>query len=109
MDVMYAVPAAAPPSAPVHRRNGRVCVNFRAALRRQGAQRFPVQLVDLSAHGFCSEVDDPLPVGATLWLTLPGLTPLIARVAWVRDFRIGAEFEVPLHPSVLQTVVARAG
>lgn len=93
---------------PPPRRQGRVAVDFPVSLRRQGAQRFSVRLIDLSVHGFCTEVDNPVPVGTTLWLTLPGLAPLIARVAWARDFRIGAEFEVPLHPSVLQAVVARA-
>lgn len=97
-----------PQDAPTPRRNGRVPVDFPVALRRQGLQRFSVRLVDLSVHGFCTEVDDIPPVGTTLWLTLPGLAPLMARVAWARDFRIGAEFEVPLHPSVLQAVIARS-
>jgi hypothetical protein len=34
---------------------------------------------------------------------------MMARVAWSAGFRIGAQFEVPLHPSVLKAVVDRHG
>ena len=89
------------------RRDARVPVHFAAGLRRQGMNRLPVRLVDLSVHGFCTEVDDPLPIGTMLWLTLPSLAPLQAQVAWCAGFRIGAKFAVPLHPSVLASIIGR--
>ncbi|MFD1951669.1 PilZ domain-containing protein [Sphingomonas arantia] len=89
------------------RRTERTPADFPVSLRRQGLQRFSVRLVDLSPGGFCTEVDDPPRVGTTLWLTLPGLAPMMARVAWATGFRIGAEFTAPMHPSVLQAVIDR--
>ena len=103
------VPAELSTQLPLPARDPRIAVGFGAALRRQGMMRKPVKLVDLSAHGFCTEVDDPLPVGTMLWLTLPGLAPLQARLAWRRGFRVGCQFSVPLHPSVLQSIVSRQG
>lgn len=89
------------------RRGARTPVSFGAALRKQGMTRFPVSLIDLSTHGFCTELFDPLLTGSYVWLTLPGLAPLHARVAWCEGFRVGCEFQVPLHPSVLQSIVDR--
>ncbi|WP_076068197.1 PilZ domain-containing protein [Sphingomonas montana] len=101
--------APATAESPTPRRAERVAVDFPVSLRRQGLQRFSVRLVDLSPEGFCTEVDDPPRVGTTLWLTLPGLAPMRAQVAWATGFRIGAQFETPMHPSVLQAVVDRHG
>jgi len=40
-------------------------------------------------------------------VTIPGLSPLEARVAWVEGFRYGAAFENALHVAVFDHLVGR--
>ena len=43
-----------------------------------------------------------------LYLTLPGLAPIEARVAWVAEFEFGCEFLKPLNPVILESIIARS-
>jgi hypothetical protein len=44
-----------------------------------------------------------------VWLRLPGLESLHARVVWMRGHLLGGEFVRPLHPAVLDMIVRNAG
>jgi hypothetical protein len=46
--------------------------------------------------------------GDQVWLKLPGMDALSARVAWELDLMIGCKFDVPLHPAVFAKIVNRA-
>ncbi len=86
------------------RQTDRISVSFEAQLREPGTSRFSVNVVDLSATGFRCETSFTLVVGATVWLTIPGLTPIEAVVAWRHQFTAGCEFLHPLHIAVFDHV-----
>jgi hypothetical protein len=82
--------------------------NFAAQiLFRKGNKRATVQLCDISLYGarvsgvYLVQPED------RFFLTLPGLAPIAARVAWVRQFEFGCEFEDPLSPVVLEAMLGR--
>ena len=78
-----------------------------AGLRQRGASGVSVQILDLSTHGFRASTHLDLQKGADVWLKLPGLEALHARVAWMDGYLVGCEFLRPLHPAVMQMVVRR--
>lgn len=88
------------------RRALRKAVGMRARLRERGANRFTVDVVDLSTTGFRCETSFTLYVGHVVWLTLPGLAGLEATVAWKRSYCYGFAFNRPLHPAVFDHIVA---
>jgi len=74
---------------------------------RKGVKRATVKLCDISQLGarvagvFLVHEDDHF------YLTLPGLAPIEARVAWVAEFEFGCEFLRPLNPVILESIIAR--
>jgi hypothetical protein len=86
------------------RRNVRREVVLGAGLRQRGAHAVTVQIVDLSTTGFRAATHLNMVPGADVWLKLPGLESLHARVVWMRGHLMGCEFMRPLHPAVLDMV-----
>ena len=68
----------------------------------------PVAVTDLSTGGCGIEVSFELEQGARVWLRMPGLENLPARVAWAEGNRAGLAFDHPLHPAVVQHLVSGA-
>ena len=68
--------------------------------------RFEIDVVDLSPEGFRAETSFTLWPGTIVWLTLPGLAPLEAVIAWRDRFKYGCAFSKPLHPAVFEHIVA---
>jgi hypothetical protein len=97
--------STAPAAAP--RQAERKHVEMGAGLRQRGASGVSVQILDLSTHGFRASTHLDLEKGADVWLKLPGLEALHARVAWMNGYLVGCEFVRPLHPAVLQMMVVR--
>ncbi|HEX5183094.1 MAG TPA: PilZ domain-containing protein [Allosphingosinicella sp.] len=91
------------------RRARRADVMLGAGLRQRGAHAVTVQIVDLSTDGFRAATHLELFEGTDIWLKLPGLESLHARVVWMRGHLLGAQFVRPLHPAVLDMVVRAAG
>src|SRR5688500_18846010 len=89
------------------RKAERAHVEMGAGLRQRGASGVSIEVLDLSTHGFRASTHLHLLEGADVWLKLPGLEALHARVAWIRGHLIGCEFVQPLHPAVLQMTVCR--
>ena len=89
------------------RKAERTGVEMGAGLRQRGASGVTVQILDLSTHGFRASTHLDLHNGADVWLKLPGLEALHAKVAWSDGHYIGCAFERPLHPAVLQMMVRR--
>lgn len=89
------------------RKAERTSVEMGAGLRQRGASGVTVRILDLSTHGFRASTHLDLCPGADVWLKLPGLEALHAKVAWADAHFIGCSFERPLHPAVLQMVVCK--
>ena len=87
------------------RKSERTHCELGAGLRQRGASGVTVAILDLSTHGFKASTHLDLQTGADVWLKLPGLEALHAKVAWANAHFIGCSFEKPLHPAVLQMVV----
>lgn len=98
--------ALAPPKS---RNAERVPLSLAAALRQRGAAAVTVGILDLSTHGFRLDTHLNMPVGTPIWLRLPGLEAVPAKVAWVQGHCAGCAFERPLHPAVLSMLVQRSG
>ena len=90
------------------RRVERVTVELGAGLRQRGASGVSVQIMDLSTDGFKVATHLELYDGTDVWLRLPGLEPCHARVIWAEGHFVGCAFVRPLHPAVLQMIVAKA-
>lgn len=90
---------------PDARRALRKTVKLTARLRDRGAKKFEIDVVDLSVSGFRAETEFKLHQGDLVWLTLPGLAGLEARVAWVDGLRLGCSFSQPLYPAVFDNIV----
>ncbi len=103
-------PVFTPPFEPVAgqelRQSLRRKVKMRAHLRDKGQTRFEIDVVDLSQQGFRAETSFTLWPGTVVWLTLPGLAPLEAVVAWRDKFKYGCAFAKPLHPAVFEHIIA---
>lgn len=89
------------------RKAERTGVEIGAGLRQRGASGVSVQILDLSTHGFRASTHLDLQPGVDVWLKLPGLEALHAKVAWSSAHYIGCAFERPLHPAVLQMMVRK--
>ena len=89
------------------RKAARTHVEFGAGLRQRGASGVTAAILDLSTDGFRASTHLDLQPGADVWLKLPGLEPLHAKVAWADAHYVGCAFERPLHPAVLDMVVRR--
>src|SRR5437868_3748224 len=94
---------------PEGRRAARADVVLGAGLRQRGAHAVTVQIVDLSTDGFRAATHLQLFPDSDVWLKLPGLESLHARVVWMNGHMLGCQFVRPLHPAVLEMVVRAAG
>ncbi|MGQ0558619.1 MAG: PilZ domain-containing protein [Sphingosinicella sp.] len=90
------------------RRADRIHMTMAAGLRQRGASGVSVQIMDLSTDGFRAATHLDLPAGTDVWLRLPGLEASQAQVVWARGNFIGCAFLRPLHPAVLEMVVAKS-
>lgn len=84
----------------------RRAVRLRAQLRGRGAQKFVIDVVDLSTTGFRADTAFDVREGTIVWITLPGMSGLEAEIAWRRGDQIGARFQRALHPAVFDHIVA---
>ena len=102
-------PAPGPSPAPQNhgRKSQRVPVEIGAALRQRGASGVSVQIMDLSVDGFRVATHLDLFEGSDVWLRLGGLEACHAKVMWVSGHLVGCRFTRPLHPAVLDMVVAK--
>jgi hypothetical protein len=47
--------------------------------------------------------------GEWIWVSMPGLAPLQARVLWTENRRAGVEFVHPVHTAVFDLLLLRWG
>lgn len=75
------------------------------SVRRRGDPAVGTTMTDLSRTGFRLRTYQILKPEMELWIKLPGLEALKARVCWVRDFEAGCAFEDPLYEPVFHHLV----
>ena len=91
------------------RRNSARLSRSAEVMMRSGQYRHAVPLVDMSECGCQTEVAEHVEPGERLFVTLPGLEPLEARVKWENGWRAGFGFERSIHPAVFDHLAARIG
>lgn len=91
------------------RRADRVLLNCEVEFRRHADTRYRVDLIDFSPQGCCISPPVRVPQGESVWLRIPGMEAIHAKVAWTEQWKIGLEFDTPFHPAVFDNVVRRLG
>jgi hypothetical protein len=81
-------------------------VTQKVELRVSGGRYTPVDLVDMSLHGFRMSSWARHHVGDLVWIKFPPLGSVEARVKWVRGHTVGCMLARPFHPAVFDQVVA---
>jgi len=77
-----------------------------AVLRLSLSKPIQIAVEDLSTEGFRAQWPNRVRPGDVLWLRLPGITPMEAKVVWSDLKSMGCQFATPLHPAVLNSIVA---
>jgi hypothetical protein len=85
----------------------RVRLKIPAMMRPSGSPGFSVIVRDLSLSGVACEAMTGMGPGTRIWLTLPGLSALEAKIVWNDGTIVGCEFSTLLNPAVLQNILAR--
>lgn len=91
------------------RRDARVPLNCEIEFRRHADVRYPVDLLDFSAHGCCISPPVRVEPGESIWLRIAGIEAIHARVAWAERWKVGVEFDQPFHPAVFDSIVKKLG
>lgn len=89
------------------RRARREPVELTAQLRNSQHPYHPVRIVDLSATGVQLETWARHRAGDRALVRLPTLAGIPAEMVWSDDHRFGFRFSAPLHPGVLDMLLAR--
>ena len=76
-------------------------------LRVENGATEMIKLHDLSSQGFRTDWPHKLVSGDPVWLKLPGMDALSAKVAWELDLMIGCKFDVALRPAVYSRIINR--
>lgn len=76
-------------------------------LRRPGQHNYLVTVHNLSRHGCKLEFVERPSLDEWVWVKIPGLEALEARVCWVDGFVIGVEFRNEIHPAVFDLIMQR--
>ena len=88
------------------RKNYRRAVKVNARLLVSGGNSFQVDVIDLSAAGFRIETANHIAPESGIYLTLPRMEALRAKVVWNDGEHFGCEFTRPLHSSVFSHLSA---
>lgn len=88
------------------RRSPRAPVSLDARIGRGGLDRTLCKVTDLSIHGAGIQTYSELRLGTMIWLALPKIGHVAAKVVWARDFEAGVEFQDALTPEAFETLTA---
>ena len=85
------------------RRFGRVESSTSVSVRgREG--REDGMIVNLSAGGCAITALGYYAEGSRIFVMIPNFQSFAGKVVWAREGRVGVEFEVPLHPAVVDHI-----
>ena len=93
---------SAPPTA-----EGSVDLNLPARVR-EGMRRWSIEVASITPRTVEFDSYAALRLGTLLWIVLPGLDGWPARIVAVEGYRFTCEFTQPLHPAVLERILAHA-
>lgn len=85
----------------------RVKLHIPAQMRPSGSPSFSVIVKDLSLSGVACEALTGMSAGTRVWLTLPGLSALQAKIVWNDGTMVGCEFDTLLNLAVMENILAR--
>ena len=85
----------------------RVRLNIPATMRPSGSPGFAVVVRDLSLSGVACEALTGMAAGTRIWLTLPGLAAIQAKIVWNDGTIVGCEFDTLLNIAVMENILAR--
>lgn len=85
----------------------RIRLKIPASMRPSGSPAFSVIVRDLSLSGVACEALTGMGPGTRIWLTLPGLAALQAKIVWNDGTLVGCEFDTLLNVAVMENVLAR--
>lgn len=75
---------------------------------REGTRRWTIDVASLTARTVEFDCYAALRLGTLLWIVLPGLEGWPARIVGIEGYRFTCEFTQPLHPAVLERILALA-
>jgi hypothetical protein len=84
-----------------------IALNLPARVR-EGTRRWAIEVAAITTRSVAFDSFAALRVGALLWIVLPGLEGWPARIVSVEGYRYSCEFTQPLHPAVLERILALA-
>ena len=97
--------AVADPPAPDG--DHKVALNLPARVR-EGTLRWQIDVTSITTRSVAFDSFAALRIGSLLWIVLPGLEGWPALIVSVDGYRFSCEFTQPLHPAVLERVLALA-
>lgn len=97
---------AAPPAIEPGAEAG-VQLNLPARVR-EGTRRWSIDVTAITTRSVTFDSFAALGLGSLLWVVLPGLEGWPARIVTVDGYRFTCEFTQPLHPAVLERILALA-
>ncbi len=98
-----------PPGDPVQgsARSDTIQLNLPARVR-EGTRRWGIDVASLTSRSVEFDCFAALRLGSLLWVVLPGLEGWPARIVAIDGYRFTCEFTQPLHPAVLERILASA-
>ncbi|HYN45168.1 MAG TPA: PilZ domain-containing protein [Allosphingosinicella sp.] len=75
---------------------------------REGTRRWSIDVASITTRSVSFDSFAALGLGSLLWVVLPGLEGWPARIVTVDGYRFTCEFTQPLHPAVLERILALA-
>ena len=100
-------PSSAPQAEAPAQAEPSIQLNLSARVR-EGLRRWTIDVDRLDARSVSFESYAPLRLGTLLWIVLPGLEGWPARIVSNEGYRFTCEFSQPLHPAVLERILAAA-
>lgn len=91
------------------RREPRLASSTPTSVLELGQHPVDAKLINISSHGFMAETEARIAEGAHIFLTLPGIPGVSARVIWTKNGRIGGEFSEPVDPLIVFQAMGCSG
>lgn len=89
------------------RRSDRRAFDAEVGIRRHRSPRMMAGLHNMSRLGCQLDLPERVALDEQVWVAIPGLAPLAARVSWLEGWKAGLLFDQPMHPAVFDHVAAR--
>ena len=80
-------------------------VRIAGEVRERGGGKQRISVIDLSQSGFRMHCVFLIPNDRTIFLTMPGLEAMEARIAWHESDYYGCEFKRKLYPAVYEHII----